>query len=360
MNRSYLWAYDDQKGWNLTTHFSFFNDFQREDEDMKYAEVTSIVTLCLISLAINISLISLIVKTKELRENQQNMYIVSVSCSTMLLLPCAVLVGGSRLSPSGWPYGSFVCKFAMYAFLVTAFIKIWLMTVISLDRYLMVVCDQKYHLNKMLSTLLNLAAWFFPGFSLAFMVYSNTDSATATVDNQTVSICSAMFKYDPVISYALVYFSTVFVLEYFIPMTIIIVCYVGILRKVKVSSMTRGTIRVKQIFVAQRESNQKKTNNKEQKTTRILIAIFVIFLIMWTPLFGLLAMLSLDQKLESYKLTSRYIVLQLCILVLNTIIEPFLFSLTTGPVRQRLLQLFRGVKTRSKVAPSSMYNTTVS
>ena len=57
---------------------------------------------------------------------------------------------------------------------------------------------------------------------------------------------------------------------------------------------------------------------------------------MWSPLFGLLAWLSVDQWLETYRMTSRFVIGNLCVLIANTIIEPVLFSLTTGQVRQKI------------------------
>ena len=77
---------------------------------------------------------------------------------------------------------------------------------------------------------------------------------------------------------------------------------------------------------------------------------------MWSPGFGFLAWLALDQWLETYSMTSRFVIGNLCVLTANTIIEPVLFSLTTGQVRQKIATICKSYKLMSKkitVAPVS-------
>ncbi|XP_067933609.1 substance-P receptor-like [Watersipora subatra] len=338
MNKSYLWAFDDKHGWNYTTYFSFFNDFYRDDEKMKYVEISFITILCVVSVILNSSLTGFILCSRELR-TRQHMFIVSVLCSSMFLLPFAMAIGITRLSPLGWMFGNFFCKSTMYAFLTTAFIKIWLMSVISMDRYLQVVHLQHRHLGRRMSIALTIAAWTLPMITLACMVYPNTVSVQSTMpDNTTVTICSAIFRYHDTIPYAVVYFLSVFVLEYVIPASLMIMFYTKVMQKIKLSA--QALLRHNKAPNKSSKTDEAVKNNaKERRATLILIIILLLFLLMWTPLFGLLAMLSLDQRLETYYLSSRFIIGGLCSLLANTIIEPILFALTTGQVRQKLLAL---------------------
>lgn len=354
LNRSYLWAYDEVHGWNYTTYFSFFNDFDRKDENMKYFELTIISLLSLTSVILNVSLIAFFLANKELR-TLSHMFVISVLCANLFLLPFALIIGLNRLSASGWMFSDFVCRTTMYAYLATAFMKIWLMSIISIDRYLKVVHPPNCHLGRRASILLTIAAWTLPTITLAIMVYPNTISVKSQLsENVTVAICSAMFKAHPTISYALIHFATVFVLEFMVPTTLMTASYVLIMRKIRKSSqalMKHNTKNNKNI------ANKLTTNSKEKRTTMILIVILVLFLLMWTPLFGLLAALSLDQWLYVYALSSRYIVGQLCMLIANTIIEPVLFALTTGQVRQKLTETWK-TNRQINVAPISDLHTT--
>ena len=336
LNKSFLWARDDHQGWNYTTYFSFFNDFTREDDDMKYVEMAAITLLCTISFILNSALITFFLYSKELR-TRQHMFTVSVLFSSIFLLPFSMLIGITRLSDDGWMFGDLVCKSTLFSFLATSFIKIWLMSLISIDRYLTVVHLPDRQLGQRSSILLTIAAWALPVISLAAIVFPNTTSVQVKLpNNTTVGICSAMFRYHPTIKFSLLYFSILFTVEYLLPAIVMTVSYSKIMEKIKNSS--QALIRhSKRTPLANDETVKSlKKTSKERRTTVILISILILFLLMWSPLFGLLAWLSLDQWLQTYRMTSRFVIGNLCVLIANTIIEPVLFSLTTGQVRQKI------------------------
>ena len=335
LNRSYIYAHDTVHGWNYTTFFSFFNEFNRPDEKMKYVETGSLITLSVISFIINAGLINFFLRTKEFR-TYQHMLVISVLSSSFLLLPFSIIIGVNRLSPDGWMFGDFACRTTLYILSTTAFIKIWLMSIISIDRYLKVIHPTNFHLGKRSSLLLTIAAWILPMGTLAAMLYPNTTAKETQINgNTTVTICSIMFKYHPTISHALIYFSILFIFEFIFPATLMAVCYLKILYHIRRSS---------EGLTKRNRNNRKRditlrNNGKEKRTTKILLGVLMLFLLMWSPLFVLLAYLSIDYTYKIFYLSSKYIIGQICMLLTNTVIEPVLFAFTIGQVRQKLSSL---------------------
>lgn len=346
MNRSYFCAWDDKQGWNYTTYFSFFNDFGRPDENMKYFEFVTIVLLCLCSLVINFLLILFFLTKKELRTDL-NMYTVNIMMSSILFLPFAMMIGCSRLSDDGWLFGAIWCQTSLYIIATVAFIKICLMTLISVDRYLRVVHSHNRHIGRRLSIALMVTAWILPAATLAAIVYPNTEVKYIGDLYNGITICTLAFKYNPTISNNLVYFATVFFIEYLLPTSILIGCYVLIMKRIKQSTarLLKHSNQPQKLSLSSKSVDKGlRTNMRRRRTTIILITIVVLFLIMWTPFFVLLAGLTLDMNLETYELSSRWVIGQVCVMLLNTLVEPFLYSFTTGKVRGELRKSFKSLR----------------
>ena len=356
VNTSYFWAHDYEKGWNYTTYFSFFNDFGRQDTDMPYVEFTFIMFLSFCSFLVNFLLILFFLTKKELR-TEQHMFTISIMVSSIIVVPFAVLIGSTRLSESGWMFGSVACKTTLYILVATAFVKIWLMTLISVDRYLRVVHSHHRYIGRKLSVILILSAWILPATTVAGMTYPNAEVKYIPDLYGGVHICTVAFEWHPTIRSALIYFGTLFVVEFILPTTIMIVCYTLIMKKIRQSrkALLKHTNTKTSLNVKSRERSLK-SNLHKRRTTVILITIVTLFQIMWLPLFILLAVITLDEILSSYQLTSRWIVGQTCVLLLNTLIEPFLYSFTTSKVRNELKRTLRTIKPfKANVVHSASY-----
>lgn len=347
INRSYFWVWDDKQGWNYTTFFSFYNDFMRTDTDIEYVEFGFILLLSLCSFIVNFLLILFFLTKKDLR-TQQHMYTVSIMLSSLILAPFAGLIGTSRMYPKGWTFGNGACQATLFILIATAFIKIWLMTLISVDRYIRVVHAHNRFIARRISVILMVAAWILPAATIAGMVFPNSESKYVPDVLDGITICTVAFKYDPEVRHALIYFSTIFVLEFLLPTTIMIVCYSRIMRKInksKAALLKHANHNQTKLTPSARSVDRSlRSIIRRKRTTVILITILGLFLFMWIPLFVLLAIVTLDQILETFQLSSQWVVAQVCVLLLNTLIEPFMYSFTTSKVRNELRRTFKDIR----------------
>ncbi|KAF6017456.1 hypothetical protein EB796_024225 [Bugula neritina] len=353
-NKSYIWDWDHIKGWNYTPFFSFFNDFGDDLTFYQYIEFGAVAILSLLSFIVTVLLMVFFLTKKHLRRDL-HMYTISIMASSLVLLPFALLIGITRLSPQGWLFGSLACKSTLFVLVMTAFVKIWLMTLISVDRYLRIVHSNHRCMGPKVSVILILVAWVLPVATIAGIVYPNSRSLDVDIYGG-ISFCTVGFQYHPTIRYSLMYFSTIFALEFILPATIMIVCYSLIMRKINKS--TKAILSHSKMNSLKVEKNLR-TNIRRRRTTNILIAIMSLFLVMWLPLFALIAIITLDQTMETFKLSSRWIVGQLCILLLNTLIEPFLYSFTAAKTRQELKRTLQSscVKRKKNIPMTSIDET---
>lgn len=272
------------------------------------------------------------------------MYTMSIMLSSIFLIPFALLVGVTRLHPHGWQFGNLACKTTLYVLTATAFIKIWLMTLISVDRYLRIVHTHNRYMGRRLSVILTVIAWVLPAATVAGMVYPNSESKVVRDD---VTICTVAFEFHPTIRSSLIYFSTIFLVEFFLPATIMILCYILIMRKIKQSSAAlrkHAVSNQKGLNTLRASERGLRSNSRRRRTTVILITIVGLFLLSWLPYFVLLAGITLDQILETFQLSSSWIVGQICLLLLFTLIEPFLYSFTTAKVRKELKHTLKSIR----------------
>lgn len=346
LNHSYFYAFDDRQGWNYTVFFSFWNDFNRHDVGIEYVEFLFMLLLFIVSLAVNFTLIVIFAAKRRLRSNQ-NMYVIAIMINSILLLPFSMLIGITRLSPSGWQFGNTGCQFTMYAIVATAFSKAWLMAMISIDRYVKVVRGRG--ISRTLTIVFILLVVTIPSVSTAIMAFPNTYTKTIDSTDEQITICTAIFKYHPSVRVSLAYFVTLFTMFFLIPLVVIIVCYSLIMKAVAKS--TRSLSRHK----STPQNRKIESNRQKSRTTKILVLIVAVSTIMWLPLFGGLAFATLDMVFESYQMTSSVMFGVIAIIVLNMTIEPFLYSFTSSRVRN---EVWMCLKKKPSLMHSSIRETT--
>lgn len=333
MNKSYFWSYDYRQGWNYTRFQSFWNDFFRDDEGMKYVEFSFLTLFAVISLLLNLYLLVLLCMRKHLRLNQSK-YIIGIMLCTVVWLPSVFLIAATRLT-HGWTFGDFSCKLTIFTTVNTSFVKIVFMAIISIGRYLKVVRG-KLVKRKTSISIISLSVLVVSS-TTAYMSIPNTFTQEINYHNASFHICTVVFQYHEKIRISLTFMITIFTVYFILPAIIICICYSRIMSVIKnsVRSINRHKI-IHGSYI----------NYGQQRKTLILILIAVLFVVMWISLFSCVIALTLDQVLQNYKLSSRLLIMSINISLINTIIEPLLYTLTARAVRQNFLPRSIKVKRR--------------
>uniref|UniRef100_A0A8C3PS58 Somatostatin receptor type 2 n=1 Tax=Calidris pygmaea TaxID=425635 RepID=A0A8C3PS58_9CHAR len=165
-----------------------------------------------------------------------------------------------------WPFGKAICRIVMTVDGINQFTSIFCLTVMSVDRYLAVVHPIKSAKWRRPRTakMINVAVW---GVSLLvimpIMIYAGVQH------NHGRSSCTIIWPgesgawYTGFIIYA-------FILGFLVPLTIICLCYLFIIIKVKSSGIRVGS------------SKRKKS---EKKVTRMVSIVVAVFIFCWLPFY---------------------------------------------------------------------------
>lgn len=325
INKTYFHAYDHRQGWNNTIFLSFWNDFYREDESWKYVEFSSVIILSLMSLVINSWLTYAFCTKKGLRSNQ-NHYTIAVMIISILYLPFCVMIGSTRLT-HGWKLGNVGCQLVTWATSNTAFIKMWLMALIGIDRYLKVA--RGYTIQYKYTVIFIVLSVMIPSITMAVIAGRNSFAQDIEYKGDNFTICTVTFEYHPVVRSSLAHLITTVVGFFVIPIIVIVFCYGRIL-----------TILCSSAKAMKKHNHAKggtlRSNRKKSNLTKLLSFIVFVFVIMWMPFFATLGFLTIDHVYKIFQMSARILVGVLCIQIVNTIVEPFLYAFTSTHVRQEL------------------------
>ncbi|XP_018618687.1 somatostatin receptor type 2-like [Scleropages formosus] len=220
--------------------------------------------VCAVGLCGNTLVIYVILRYAKMK-TVTNIYILNLAVADelfMLSLPFIAI----QLAIVHWPFGGALCRVVMTVDSLNQFTSIFCLMVMSIDRYLAVVHpikSTKWRKPRVAKTI-NLAVW---GISLLvnlpIVIYSGV-----IVKNDSC-FCTIVWP-EPQENYYTAFMFYTFFLGFFLPLTVICLCYLLIIVKVKSSG-----IRV----------SSSKRKKSERKVTRMVSIVVAVFVLCWLPFY---------------------------------------------------------------------------
>ncbi|XP_051888903.1 somatostatin receptor type 2-like [Pristis pectinata] len=244
---------------------------ENNTEDFEYDMPPSVADLpipilyclvCVVGLLGNSLVIFIIVRHVKMR-TVTNIYILNLALADglfMLGLPFLAM----QVALQRWPLCHFMCKLVMILDGINQFTSVFGITMMSLDRYVAVVHPiissrwRSPSLAKKVSVILWLIS-FMPVIPMA--IYSGVDD--------TSGICTLMWP-EPTSVWRTAFVVSAFVLGFALPFTVISLCYILLLVKIKA---TVGS------------SQSPESVRSEKKITVMVVAIVVVFAVCWLPFY---------------------------------------------------------------------------
>nr|XP_060620210.1 somatostatin receptor type 2 [Anolis sagrei ordinatus]XP_060620211.1 somatostatin receptor type 2 [Anolis sagrei ordinatus] len=219
--------------------------------------------VCIVGLCGNTLVIYVILRYAKMK-TITNIYILNLAIADelfMLGLPFLAM----QVALVHWPFGKAICRVVMTVDGINQFTSIFCLTVMSVDRYLAVVHPIKSAKWRRPRTakMVNVAVW---GISLLvilpIMIYAGVSK------NHGRSSCTMIWPDES--WYAAGFIIYAFILGFLVPLTIICLCYLFIIIKVKSSG-----IRV----------SSSKRKKSEKKVTRMVSIVVAVFIFCWLPFY---------------------------------------------------------------------------
>ncbi|CAJ1082033.1 uracil nucleotide/cysteinyl leukotriene receptor [Xyrichtys novacula] len=235
--------------------------------------------------------------------------------SYVLILPMRIVY---HLSDGHWPFGHVVCKLAGFLFYLNLYCSMYLMSFISLDRFLAVVLPIKSQLVRkaVYAKVVVGILWVMIIVSMTPVLFSKdneNDNSTSSCDKLYLEKTSPMALVSTIVAFVL-------------PLTTIVVSYILILLKLRA--------------VRQQEERPVK-----QKATKLIILVLVNFLLAFVP-YHVSRVIYIKSHIddlvsarnhESLKIATRITSALTCV---SGVLDPVMYFFLNNAYRVKLLQLF--------------------
>ncbi|XP_017270018.1 neuropeptide Y receptor Y8b [Kryptolebias marmoratus] len=232
-------------------------------------------TVMAVGLIGNSCLVFVITRHKEM-QNVTNIFIVNLSCSDILMCIICLPVTIIYTLMDRWILGETLCKLTPFIQCISVTVSIFSLVLIAMERYQLIVHPTGWKLLVRQSYLAVAVTWImaclisvpFLQYSVLAMPFQNLSLPIPISDD---AVCMERW---PSIQKRRAYTTSLLAFQYFLPLGLIMVCYLHIYLRL---------MRRKDMVERGRNATQKK-NKGSTRINVMLIAIVVAFAISWLPL----------------------------------------------------------------------------
>ncbi|XP_020505979.1 somatostatin receptor type 2-like [Labrus bergylta] len=216
-----------------------------------------------------------------------NIYILNLAVADVLCMMSLPFIA-LQLTLVHWPFGEVLCRVIMTVDSLNQFTSIFCLMVMSIDRYLAVVHPIKSTRwrKPRIAKLINLTVW---GVSLLVILPTMIFSCL-----NEVPVCGIVWPEPQDVYYKVFMFYT-FLIGFLLPLTVICLCYLLIIVKVKSSGLRVGST---------------KRKRSERKVTRMVSIVVAVFVLCWLPfyIFNVASVTSSINPTSAVKSTFDFVV----------------------------------------------------
>ena len=288
--------------------------------------LTETVLLAVINVAAlsgNLLTLYAVYKNQRLR-TLPNMFVISLAVSDILMSTCCMPFTVLTLFHSRWMFGERFCRFQGFEALTIGTNSLGTMGIIAVSRYFCVVRPEKYPLlfkkEKSLGYIVVVWCLALAGSVPPFFFKGGT------FDFQPgKAMC--LYTFESNISYTIsiecFYIAT--------PLTIIIVCYVKVFRRV---------LRSNRVFCQENNLSQLRANVEEAKVTKTLVAVLVGFACCWLPIS---VMDNIDAARGEHTLPRQAYLTYSFLAYISSTINPFIYGCMNKQFRREYKVVFKKI-----------------
>lgn len=282
---------------------------------LKAAFFVAISSVGLISLIGNTFVVVLFHRTQYLR-TRTNYYITSMAVSDLLFIAAdGALYTNSRLSVFGLSVSSFQCKLGKYVSLVSLTVSVENLVMVTVDRFIATVFPMKATLiSARIRAVFVFLIWIIPlGVLAPYCYYSRRAE-----NPDEIYLCSTDSGRQLLTSYSIMGF----VLLYCAPLVIIIILNFHMMKSLR---------RTAPVAQENNRCNSIRRRKQNQRVTKVLISIMVLFFVCWTPYYVSTFLFEFDRKvLKGNTQELLYISCQYIFPFISTAVNPLiLFTFST-------------------------------
>ncbi len=240
-----------------------------------------------------------------------------------------------------WKFGAVMCHLVPYSQALSVHVSILTLTVIALERYRCIVFHLGQRLNRCTSFIIIGLTWAFAAILAGpLAIFREYRYEEIPYIDLRIAVCSEKWP-NTTNRDAVIYSLSMILLQYVVPLAIIIYAYVCIWIKLKNHVSP---------------SNRSDGISRRQKTTKMLTLVVVLFAVCWLPfhMFQLASDLDLILKFKEYKLIyTLFHIVAMC----STFVNPLLYGWMNQNYRNGFLMFFRCEHKPDTIYPDGSFRT---
>ncbi|XP_046372097.1 free fatty acid receptor 4-like isoform X2 [Haliotis rufescens] len=334
LNSSYFYDVDVVHGWGNRSFFTFFSEFNRTSPSLGRLEATIFFLLTVISLVGNIVVFVQLVLHRRNR-GTTTCFICNLTIADLCFTGVAPFIAVTRITEK-WVFGSEMCSLLVYMGSVCAFVDIWTMTLIGIDRYMCIVRRSRTRLTPRLSILILGVVWAFAFISFSpLAVYFNVRSVP--MGTTKVDICTLVWPRQNKFKVSFLFTSVVCICGFILPLLLLSWSYFQIFRKFW---NIRGVIIQNQRNLSSKWMNslnvRRRRDIRDFKVVKTLFLLVLLFGIMWSPIFISMILILYDGAADTMIMSSQVFIATYCVAVCNACINPFVYGIMMERLRTKL------------------------
>ena len=354
LNHSWFNLWDNTTG-STTTYFSLWVEIGGSNR-CGGLTVPSILIILSSLLSLETLLIAAVIISKKKLQTVTNFLVFSCTFIAPAALSFSVMMNIVSVAVH-WSIGVPACKYATFAIVSASHYIMWTLAAIAIDRHRQITTPNKAQLRVTSASIVS-AIIAVKSVLVSLPYTALYDVVKIREDNPTLYICAR-----PSSVIASVYAFILVLFSFFAPLALLGICYHRIIKQISEtqaklrmhskrnnsvmygqgSSMVRDQVQAITLTPVTTPPRamliqQEKRTRKYKRLVKVLVIIVILFIIMWLPLILLFALITLDERTESYRLRSYHILLGICGVVLNACITPVIYSLSDGNIKRTLFK----------------------
>lgn len=308
------------------------------------------VLFCLIFLIgfIGNIVVMIVSLSPQLMRNTTNVLIANLATADLIFIVICVPFTAVLYAVSTWPFGTVWCKIYQYLINATAYVSVYTLVLMSLDRYLAVV-----HPVQSLSIRTEHNAYVVSGTLWAMVLLFNVPVILENEQfyypyrNEVRSTCINVRIYkelDKGRSYGTVFYGCFFAFAYALPLASVCLLYGLMLRR-----LLQGTSTGKG-----RRSPGSVRKRSNRRTTRLVVVVVIVFALCWLPLnLVMIVQHSSDYPLANAGVFVPVKIVATCLAYLNSCVNPILYAFLSENFRRTFWKII-GFRRRMKSGEAGM------
>ncbi|CRK97813.1 CLUMA_CG011189, isoform A [Clunio marinus] len=247
--------------------------------------------------------------------NTTNLLILNLSLADLLFIIFCIPFTAVDYSFGQWPFGLLWCKIVQYLIVVTAYISIYTLVLMSMDRFL-AVCYPVSRIRSERNTLISIIVLWAAVLSTNLPVFHAHGLNEYLDQGRNLTSCTFITNND-FLSWSAFHIS-LFTSSYLLPLLLISVLYLFMLMRLWKSNLTQS----------------KESRRGKRRVTRLVIVVVACFALLWLPIQTILLLKSLQLYHSDTHLTIALQISAHCLAYTTCCINPLLYAFLSENFRK--------------------------